>query len=807
MKTADTDNGGIFAVSEKITKLLDMDRIILFDGAMGTMLQKSGMKPGTIPETLSVTDPAMIEGIHREYLAAGSDAILANTFGANRFKAEKAGMALDVMVGAAVSAAKRAAAPYGALAALDIGPCGRVLAPAGDLPFNEAVEVFAEVVRAGDAAGADFILLETFTDLYELKAAVIAAKENSELPIFATMSFDESGATFFGATVESMIMTLEALGVAALGVNCSLGPRQLAPIVRKITRLSSIPILVQPNAGLPVMEGGVSHYDITPEEFEAYIKEFAEEGVQCLGGCCGTDPGYIRLAKKALAGIKAAARNNRPMAGICSPSRQVHFDTLTVIGERLNPTGKKTLQAALRARDMDYLLREALREEEQGAEALDVNVGLPDIDEAAMLADAVREIQSVTSLPLQIDSASPAALEAAARIYNGKPLLNSVNGTKASLDAVLPIAKKYGCAVLGLTLDERGVPKDAQTRLAIARRIVAAAEAAGIPREDIFIDCLMMTASAQPEQPREMLKALSLVKSELGVKTALGVSNVSFGLPARPLLNRTMLAMAAAAGLDAPIMNPSDAAMMETVRAARLLLGQDDKAENYIAAFSAAQEAAKPAPDAQEADLQYAIEHGLKEEAAKAAASLLSSMTPLEVIDKKIVPALDEVGRGYESQRVFLPQLMKAAEAAKSAFAVLRASMAQGGGAPEKGAKVVLATVHGDIHDIGKNIVKALLENYNFDVTDLGRDVPPASVLAAVRESGAQIVGLSALMTTTVAAMKETSELLRREAPGVKIIVGGAVLTESLARYAGADFYAKDAMETVRIAEKLGAGK
>lgn len=786
--------------------MADFNRILLFDGAMGTMLQKKGMKPGTIPETLNITHPEMIEEIHKEYLDAGADVILANTFGANRYKAEKAGMPLADIVAAAVRIAKKAASAYeDRLTALDIGPCGRVLAPAGDMAFEEAVSVFGEVIRAGDAAGADFILLETFTDLYELKAAVIAAKENSRLPIFATMSFDESGSTFFGATVESMIMTLEALGVTALGVNCSLGPRQLAPIVKKLTDLASIPILVQPNAGLPVMENGEARYDITPEEFAEYIKSFALEGVRFLGGCCGTGPEYIRLAKAELAGIEPVMRGNAPLSGICSPSRRAHFNRLTVIGERLNPTGKKALQAALRAHDMDYLLREALREEEQGAEVLDVNVGLPDIDEAAMLAETVREVQSVTPLPLQLDSASPAALEAAARIYNGKPLLNSVNGKQESLDAILPIAKKYGCAVLGLTLDENGVPKDAETRLAIAKKITAAVEQAGIPRGDVFIDCLMMTASAQPEQPREMLKALALVKKELGVKTALGVSNVSFGLPARPLLNRTMLAMAAAAGLDAPIMNPGDAAMMETAAASRLLLGQDEKAEDYIAAFSgSAPEPVKTAPAGGGTDLIYAVRHGLREEASKAAEQLLAEMTPLEIIDKKIVPALDEVGRGYEKQTIFLPQLMKSAEAAKGAFAVLRSYMAaSGAGAPEKGAKVVLATVHGDIHDIGKNIVKALLENYNFDVIDLGRDVAPEKVARAVTESGARIVGLSALMTTTVGAMKDTIELLRRECPGTSVIVGGAVLTEQLALYAGADHYAKDAMETVRLAEQI----
>ncbi|MEG2184011.1 MAG: homocysteine S-methyltransferase family protein [Cloacibacillus sp.] len=786
---------------QNIGKMLE-NRVMLFDGAMGTMLQRGGMELGIVPETLNLTRPEMIEEIHRKYLEAGADVVLSNTFGANRFKAEKAGVSLEDMVTAGVRIAKKAASAFdGKYAALDIGPCGRVLQPAGDLPFEEAVEIFAQVVRAGTAAGADFILLETFTDLYELKAAVIAAKENSTLPIFATMSFEENGSTFFGACVESMVATLEALGVFALGVNCSLGPKQLALVVKRILACAHIPVLVQPNAGLPVIREGKTSYDITPREFADCVKEFAQSGVRFVGGCCGTDPEYIRLTKEAVADVTPTEICAPRRCQICSPSKVICFDAITVIGERLNPTGKKTLQAALRAHDMDYVLREAIGEEEQGAQVLDVNMGLPDIDEPAMLAEAVRELQAVTPLPLQLDSASAAALERAARIYNGKPLLNSVNGKKESLDAVLPIAKKYGCAVLGLTLDENGIPDDAQARLEIARRIVTAAAAAGIPREDVLIDCLTMTVSAQPAQAMETMKAVSLVKKELGVKTVLGVSNVSFGLPQRPIINRTMLAMAFAAGLDAPIMNPSDAGMTETVAAARLLLSQDENAAAYIEKYGAdALPKAAPVKD-ETPKLEYAIARGLKDEASKAASSLLHEMPPMSVIEEKIIPALDSVGRDYEAQRIFLPQLIKSAEAAKGAFEVLRAELAKSGANNAKGKKIVIATVHGDIHDIGKNIVKVILENYNFDVIDLGKDVPPRRVAEAVKENGASLVGLSALMTTTVASMKETIELLRRECPGVRVIVGGAVLTESLAEYTGADHYAKDAMETVRCAE------
>ena len=784
--------------------MLDFNRILLFDGAMGTMLQKSGMALGTVPETLNLTEPELIKRIHREYLDAGADVILANTFGANRFKAEKVGRTTSELVQAGVRIAKEAlgGAP-GKYAALDIGPCGRVLEPAGDLPFEEAVSVFSEIIKAGEEAGADFVLLETFTDLYELKAAVIAAKESSTLPVIATMSFEENGTTFFGTTVEAMLLTLEGLGVDALGVNCSLGPKQLEPIIMEILAHSTIPVLVQPNAGLPLLRNGETVYDITAEEFALEAAKFVRAGVRFIGGCCGTTPKYIRLVKKALEGLAPVLTTPEPLSGICSPSRIADFSGITVIGERLNPTGKKALQAAIRAKDTDYILREALREEEQGADALDVNMGLPDTDETAQLSHIVKELQAVVQLPLSIDSSSAAALEAAARLYNGKPLLNSVNGTAESLSTVLPVAKKYGCAVLGLTLDERGIPKDAETRLEIAKKIVSEAEKIGIKAGDILIDCLMMTASAQPTQPYETLKALALVKKELGVKTVLGVSNVSFGLPCRPAINRTMLAMAFAAGLDAPIMNPGDAGMTETVAAARLLLNQDRDAAAFIAKYGGAQPEAsgKTAKAAHEKpELDYSIQRGLAEDAAAAAEQLLTEKEPLEIIEKGIIPALDEVGKNYETGRIFLPQLIKSAEAAKAAFEKLRAKLPQE--SRGRGEKFVIATVKGDIHDIGKNIVKVILENYNFEVTDLGRDVPPEAVVTAVKQTGAKLVGLSALMTTTVAAMKETIALLREECPGVKVIAGGAVLTEALAEYAGADRYAKDAMETVRYAQE-----
>lgn len=784
----------------------DDKRTVIFDGAMGTMLQKRGLKSGGIPELLNLTDPELIRSIHEEYLDAGCDVVSANTFGANRFKAEKAGRPLEDIVSSGVMIAKSAAsARRGKFTALDIGPCGRVLRPVGDLPFEEAVGVFAEIVRAGTAAGADLILLETFTDLYELKAAMIAAKENSDLPVLATMSFEENGTSFFGATVESMVMTLQSLGADALGVNCSLGPGQLVPIVERILRSSSIPVMVQPNAGLPVFSGGEAGYDVTDEEFADCIKGFVEKGVSIVGGCCGTDPGYIRLVKERLRDVVPSGIRSGLKTGICSASKTVFFgDDTVIIGERLNPTGKKALKAALRAKDMDYVLREAIRQQEQGAHILDVNMGLPDIDEPEMLERAVIEIQSVTSLPLQLDSSDPEALERAARVYNGKPLINSVNGKKDSLKKILPIARKYGTAVLGLTLDDDGIPSSAEGRLKIARTIVDEAQKIGIPREDVLIDCLVMTASAQQDQVRETLRAVRMVKEELGLNTVLGVSNVSFGLPARPVINRTMLAMALMQGLDAPIMDPGDEGMRDTVDAFSVLMGIDRQAERFIAGRSVQEEKKQESgslteTDAQ-ADLAQAIIKGLSGDAEKATEILLSRMKPMEIIEKEIVPSLDFVGKEYESCTIFLPQLIRSAEAAQSSFELIRRQLAKEGSEGSEGrGRVVIATVQGDIHDIGKNIVKVIMENYNYRMIDLGKDVPPEKIVEAVRENGADFVGLSALMTTSVSSMKATIAILREACPGVRVIVGGAVMTPSLAEYVGADHYAKDAMEAVRI--------
>ncbi len=783
-------------------------KYLYFDGAMGTAIQSRGLKLGEIPELFNMTHPEIIEQIHREYLEAGSNFITTNTFGANKYKFEGKGYTVQEVIRSAVERAKIAKVGFpNTYIALDIGPSGKVLRPVGDTDFEEVYEIFKEQAIAGEQAGCDVVLCETFTDLYELKAAILAIKENTSLPIFCTMSFEENGRTFFGTSIESMILTLEALGVSALGVNCSLGPKQLKGIVERITKLSHIPVIVQPNAGLPIMEEGNVRYDITASEFADIMKEFAHMGVSILGGCCGTTAEYIARTVDKTKTLAYERPQKERVTGICSSAETVYFEDVVIIGERLNPAGKKMLQQALRNHDMDYVLREAIKQQEQGAHVLDINMGLPDIDEVEMLKEAVIEVQGIVSLPLQIDSSNIEALEAAVRVYNGKPLINSVNGKKESLDAILPIAKKYGACVLGLTLDERGIPETAEERLEVARRIVQAALKIGIPKEDVFIDCLVVTASAQQTLVKETLKAVRLVKEELGVKTVLGVSNVSFGLPQRPIINKTMLAMALTEGLDAPIMNPGDEGMMEAIFAYRMLMGKDQDSKDYIEKYSreAGNDSVSLTVDSiAETDMNTVIKKGLREETREITLKLLTNHLPLEIIEKHIVPALDEVGKLYETGKIFLPQLIKSAEAAKVAFEILQTEMSKKDveGTVNK-TKVVLATVYGDIHDIGKNIVKVIMENYNFEVIDLGKDVPHQKVVDAIKEHNVKIVGLSALMTTTANSMKDTITLIRKECENVKVIVGGAVLTPELAQYVGADFFAKDAMETVRIATNL----
>lgn len=790
------------------------EKIYFFDGAMGTMLQSHGLKLRELPESLNFTNPELIRTIHNEYLDSGANFISANTFGANKFKLAKSNLNVKDVIRAALKITNEIThSKPDSYSVLDIGPTGRVMAPLGDASFVEVYDAFAEMVNAGKDL-CDVILLETFTDLYELKAAVLAARENSDLPVFATMSFDESGHTFFGTTVEAMTYTLEGLGVSALGVNCSLGPAQLVPIVKRICELSHIPVMVQPNAGLPVMRNDESHYDVTPDEFADISREFASMGVNILGGCCGTSPAHISKMKNAVESSFAhAVRRDVPdVTVVSSASKAVTFGKkFIVIGERLNPTGKKLLQKALREGNTDYLLKEALKQQDQNADILDLNTGLPDIDEAGVMTHSLIQIQGITNLPIQIDSSDHRTLEAAARIYNGKALLNSVNGKSSSLENILPVAKKYGACILGLTLDENGIPETAQERFRIAERIIKEAERIGIPKRNILIDCLTLTASAQQKLVPETLKAIRMVKDKLGVCTVLGLSNVSFGLPRRPLVNRTMMIAAIMNGLDSAIINPGDTDLKESLYAWNLLSGDESDMQNYIAYCEAhpastnsvsvpvSQVKAESAVN----DLNSAVIKGLKEDAANFTREMLASKKPLEIIEQNIVPALDSVGKDYESGKLFLPQLIKSAEAAKSAFEVLSEAMSREGTSGKSKGPVLLATVYGDVHDIGKNIVRTIFENYNFDVIDLGKDVPPDKVVEAVKRDDVHVVGLSALMTTTVASMKETIEKLRESCPDVKIIVGGAVLTPDLAKYAGADYYARDAMEGVRIVSEL----
>ncbi len=811
--------------SELLSAALAGEGFLLFDGAMGTQLQERGLAAGELPELLCLERPDVVTDVHAAYVAAGADVVTTNTFGAN---AEKLGDAASVeeVFSAAVSCARAAGAP---LVAADIGPTGQLLEPMGPLSFDEAYELFARQVRAAVAAGADLLVIETMSDLAEARAALLAARENSELPALVTMTFEEDGRTFLGTTPEVAALTLSSLGAAAVGVNCSLGPADVAPLVERMLPWASCPVMAQANAGLPRVEGGATVYDVGPEQYAEAVAPMLDAGVTIVGGCCGTTPAHITAERALLAGRRPAPRRRRDCLAVCGPQRLVALDAgqVGVIGERINPTGKRRMQEALRTGNYDHALAEAISQERAGAQILDVNAGLPEIDERAAMLRLVSELQGVTTLPLQIDASDPAVIEAAVRRYPGKALVNSVNGTADSLATVLPIVARYGSAVVCLTLDEQGIPETAEGRLAVARKIVLATDAAGIPRHDVVIDCLAMAAATDQSAPRTILSAIRAVKEELpGVRCVLGVSNVSFGLPLRPLVNATFLAAALAAGLDLAIVNPESRRMMEVVDAWRVLSGEDESARSYVERYAGRTDATPAAPAAPSAPAPLvpgtsgALAQGPADAVARARGLVLDGRTapmaaavrellaerePLAVINEVLVPALDEVGRRFEAGTFFLPQLMASAEAAKAGFEAVREACAASGESAASKGEVVICTVKGDIHDIGKNIVRMLLENYGFAVADLGRDVDPQAVVDAVVARRAQLVGLSALMTSTVPAMAETIELLRDQAPWCKVVVGGAVLTPEYADMVGADFYARDAMETVRIAgEVLG---
>ena len=774
--------------------------ITLLDGGFGTMLQKQGIKLGHNPGLLCLEQPEAVTAIHRQYVEAGSRILYANTFSANRLKLEGTGHSVEEVVTVAIGCAKDACRGTNAKVALDIGPLGQLMRPMGSLTFDRCYEIFKEMCVAGENAGADLIAIETMMDLAEARCAVLAAKENTSLPVLVTMTYEDSGRSFLGCDVAAMGMVLEGVGADAVGINCSLGPDRMLPVVQRLAQYTSLPLVVKLNAGLPDPQTG--EYSLSPDEYAALLEPYFDLPVAFVGGCCGTTPDYIRAVKTRF-GMRTVKQNSfTSKPRVCSSRTVVELDNIRVIGERINPTGKKRFQQALREGDLDYILAQGVAQADAGADILDVNVGIPQVDEPALMAQVVEGLQGALDLPLQIDSSDPAALESGLRQYCGKAIVNSVNGKQQVLDSILPIVKQYGAAVIGLCMDENGIPQTAQGRFDIAARILKAAQAHGIPKEDVYIDCLTLTVSAQQEQAAETLEAVQRVKQELGLKTTLGVSNISFGLPNRELLNSGFLTMAMARGLDLPILNPNNKAMMDAVRTARVLLGQDTGCAAYVETY-ANQEPA-PVPKAgQVRSLQELVEKGLRQEARAAAKVLLESAQPLDIIQQQLIPALDRVGEQFEQGRLFLPQLMNAAETAQCAFEVLQEAIAKTGQQKLSGGKIVVATVEGDIHDIGKNIAKCILENYGYTVLDLGRDVPAEKVAEAVAREDVKLVGLSALMTTTLPSMAKTITLLHEKCPGCKVFGAGAVLTPEYAAEMGADYYAKDAKQAVDIAKEV----
>ena len=799
----------------------------VLDGGMGTMLQSAGMSPEETTTEFGLAHPEILTRIHKKYIEAGADIVYASTFGTNRFKKKEIGEctlqeAVRIQVQAAVKAKEIMAAQGREVAvAIDLGPLGELLEPMGTLSFEDAYDAFREVIQAGCDL-ADLIVIETMTDLYEVKAAVLAAKETCDLPVVVTMTFEENGRTFTGVSLEAMALTLEGLGVDAMGINCSLGPVEIFPMAEKLRSLTDLPLVIKPNAGLPDPATGA--YDITCDQFVEKMEDFLKLGVELIGGCCGTTPEYIEgLAKIAakFGGTEDSAKpsEEKKTLQVCSGNTVVTVDHVTVIGERINPTGKKRLKQALLDEDFDYILSQAIEQIDAGAEILDVNVGVPSLDDVKMLPLVIKKLQSITGLPLQIDSGNPEAIEAALRVYNGKAIVNSVNGEEKVMENILPLVKKYGAAVVGLTLDENGIPNKAEDRFAIAKRILERALEYGIPRENVIIDCLTLTASAQQKEVVETLKAVRMVKEQLGLKTALGVSNISFGLPLRPIINRTFLTMAMECGLDLPIINPNSEDMMASIFAFHVLHNIDENATAFIERYGdAALETSKISQKKDTAvtgssangdgshDIFYCIEKGMKADTVVAVEKLLQDHTEMELVNDFLIPALDKVGQGFEKGTIFLPQMLQAATAAQAGFDIVKTKLAESDKETVSLGQVVIATVKGDIHDIGKNIVKVIMENYGFQMIDLGRDVPPETIVETVKEKNIKLVGLSALMTTTLKSMEETIVAVKEAAPDCKVMVGGAVLTADYAEKIGADYYCKDAMKSVEAAQEVFHG-
>ena len=787
--------------------LLNTKYLIILDGAMGTLIQKSSASYDHSPETLNITEPELITSFHREYINAGSDIVYANTFGANSYKLEGSGYTVEQVIKAGVENARKAAKGTDALVALDIGPTGMLLEPAGSLSFERAYEYFKEQIIAGSEA--DLIVIETMTDLYEIKAAVLAAEENSDKPIIATMTFERSGRTFTGVSPASAALTLTGLGVSALGVNCSLGPDELEPVAAEMSRYTELPLIVKANAGLP--DPNSNEYNILPDKFASCVSDLLKYGVKIVGGCCGTNPEYIKQIKSELSEKQYTPAEEKCDTSVCSASTAVEINGPRIIGERINPTGKKLFKQALVNNDIDYILTQALSQVNAGAQILDVNVGHPEIDEKAMMVRVIKAIQAVCDAPLQIDSTKPDVLEAGLRSYNGKPIVNSVNGEEKSLGSVLPLVKKYGASVIGLTLDENGIPKTADGRFEIAKRIVERAERIGIDKKDVYIDCLTLTVSAEQDACAQTLKALHRVKTELGCKTCLGVSNISFGLPNRELVNSTFLTMALEEGLDLPIINPNAEAMAGAVRAYRVLSGIDKNSAEFIAEYNDVSNAPKSVQPSEksEPDIFSAVYSGLKNEGAAATKALLKENEPMKIVNEMLIPALDKVGEDFEKNKIFLPQLIQSANTAQVCFDVIKSYLSKTGSDSVSKGKIIMATVKGDIHDIGKNIVKVLLDNYGYTVVDLGKDVDPQLIVDTAVEQNITMVGLSALMTTTLKSMEETIKLIRSTkalqnpdgSSRVTVFVGGAVLTKDYAMKIGADYYCRDAKESVDTAK------
>lgn len=789
-------------------------KLLFFDGGMGTLLQERGLKPGELPEVWNLKHGEVVSAIHQAYIEAGSDIILTNTFGANALKFHDDRYSVKEVIEAAIShvktAVKKGADGRKIYTALDVGPTGKLLKPMGDLAFEEAYEAFKEVMIYGEAAGADLIHIETMSDTYEIKAAVLAAKENTKLPVFVTAVFDERQKLLTGADIPAFVSLLEGLRVDALGVNCGLGPKQMIPIVEKLQQYASVPVIVKPNAGLPKQKDGKTVYEIEPDVFAEMMEEIVKEGASIIGGCCGTTPAHLKELTERCRNISLKKMEKKSFTIISSYGQTVVLGKGSkIIGERINPTGKKRFKQALKDHDMDYILKEGIIQEDHGAHILDVNVGLPDIDEVSMMTEAVTALQSVTSLPLQIDTVNPEAMEKALRIYNGKAMVNSVSGKQESMDTVFPLIQKYGGVVIGLTLDENGIPETVEGRLHIAKKIIDEAAKYGIEKKDIVIDALAMTISSEPQGALVTLETLRRVRQELEVHTVLGVSNISFGLPSRPIINSNFYTMAMFNGLSAGIINPSSEEMMKSYYAYHALMNLDENCSRYIENYGTQVSevmSAKPTENGKPDSgmtLHSAIERGLKDEAERLARELVKEQKPLDIINAELIPALDSVGKGFEKGTVFLPQLLMSADAAKGAFDVLKERMASEEDGVKKKEKVILATVKGDIHDIGKNIVKVLLENYSFDVIDLGKDVAPEKILEEAQKQNVCLVGLSALMTTTVVSMEETIRLLNEQLPECKVMVGGAVLNQEYADMIGADFYGKDAMQSVYYAQEL----